>query len=83
MRWRLRSVRTSILLLVLVPVLSLIGIYVFAIGSTASNAVNLSRANSVRNALGNPVAAFMAQLTTERLLAIVYMSSPSGANLAS
>ena len=82
MRWRLRSVRTSILLLVLVPVLSLIGIYVFAIGSTASNAVNLSRANSVRNALGNPVAAFMAQLTTERLLAIVYMSSPSGSNLA-
>jgi signal transduction histidine kinase len=82
MRWRLRSVRTSILLLVLVPVLSLIGIYVFAIGSTASNAVNLSRANSVRNALGDPVAAFMAQLTTERLLAIVYMSSPSGANLA-
>ena len=82
MRWRLRSVRTSILLLVLVPVLSLVGIYVFAIGSTASNAVNLSRANSVRNALGNPVAAFMAQLTTERLLAIVYMSSPSGANLA-
>ena len=52
MRWRLRSVRTSILLLVLVPVLSLIGIYVFAIGSTASNAVNLSRANSVKNALG-------------------------------
>jgi signal transduction histidine kinase len=82
MRWRLRSVRTSILLLVLVPVLSLIGIYVFAIGSTASNAVNLSRANSVKNALGLPMAAFMAQLSTERLLAIVYMSSPSGANLA-
>ena len=47
MRWRLRSVRTSILLLVLVPVLSLIGIYVFAIGGTASAPVNLSRANSV------------------------------------
>src|SRR6266516_6743474 len=82
MRWRLRSVRTSILLLVLVPVLSLIGIYVFAIGSTASNAVNLSRANSVKNALGDPMAAFMAQLSTERLLAVVYMSAPSGANLA-
>jgi signal transduction histidine kinase len=82
MRWRLRSVRTRILLLVLVPVLSLIGIYVFAIGSTASNAVNLSKANSVKNALGLPMAAFMAQLSTERLLAIVYMSSPSGANLA-
>jgi signal transduction histidine kinase len=82
MRWRLRSVRTRILLLVLVPVLSLIGIYVFAIGSTARDAVNLARANSVKNAIGDPIAAFMAQLSTERLLAVVYMSSPSGANLA-
>jgi signal transduction histidine kinase len=82
MRWRLRSVRTSILLLVLVPVLSLIGIYVFAIGSTARDAVNLSRANTVKNTLGEPIAGFMAQLSSERLLAIVYMSSPSGANLA-
>ena len=40
MRWRLRSVRTRILLLVLVPVLSLIGIYVFALDRfTASLAV--------------------------------------------
>jgi signal transduction histidine kinase len=82
MRWRLRSVRTRILLLVLVPVLSLVGIYVFAIGSTARDAVNLSRANAVKNAVGNPIAAFMNQLSTERLLAIVYMASPSGANLA-
>src|SRR6266516_4123638 len=82
MRWRLRSVRTSILLLVLVPVLSLIGIYVFAIGSTARDAVNLSGANAVKNAVGDPIAAFMTQLSTERLLAVVYMSAPSGANLA-
>jgi len=82
MRWRLRSVRTRILLLVLVPVLSLIGIYVFAIGSTARDAVNLSKANTVKNTLGEPIAVFMSQLSSERLLAIVYMSSPSGANLA-
>src|SRR5215831_20861560 len=82
MRWRLRSVRTRILLLVLVPVLSLIAIYVFAIGSTAREAVNLSRANTVKNSLGEPIAGFMTQLSRERLLAIVYMSSPSGANLA-
>jgi signal transduction histidine kinase len=63
-------------------VLSLIGIYVFAIGSTARDAVNLSRANAVKNAVGDPIAAFMNQLSTERLLAIVYMASPSGANLA-
>jgi signal transduction histidine kinase len=63
-------------------VLSLIGIYVFALGSTARDAVNLTRANSVKNAVGDPIAAFMNQLSTERLLAIVYMASPSGANLA-
>ncbi len=82
MRWRLRSVRTRILLLVLVPVLSLVGIYAFALSTTARDAVNLAKANTVKNTVGNPVAAFMAQVTTERTLAILYMSAPTGANLA-
>ena len=82
MRWRLRSVRTRILLLVLVPVLSLVGIYAFAIATTARDAVNLAKANTVKNTVGDPVAAFMAQVTTERTLAILYMSAPTGANLA-
>jgi signal transduction histidine kinase len=82
MRWRLRSVRTRILLLVLVPVLSLVGIYAFAISTTARDAVNLAKANTVKNTVGDPVAAFMAQVTTERTLAILYMSAPTGANLA-
>lgn len=82
MKWRLRSVRTRILLLVLVPVLSLIGIYVFAIGTTARSAVSLSKANAVKSTVGDPVAAFMAQLGAERMLAIEYMSAPTGANLA-
>jgi len=82
MRWRLRSVRTRILLLVLVPVLSLVGIYAFAIGTTARDAVNLAKANTVKNTVGDPIAAFMAQLGTERMLAIGYMSDTTGANLA-
>jgi signal transduction histidine kinase len=82
MRWRLRSVRTRILLLVLVPVLSLVGIYAFAISTTARDAVNLARANTVKNTVGDPIAAFMAQLGTERMLAIGYMSATTGANLA-
>jgi signal transduction histidine kinase len=82
MRWRLRSVRTRILLLVLVPVLSLIGIYAFAVGITAKDAVSLARANTVKSTLGNPAGAFLAQVGIERMLAIVYMSAPSGANLA-
>jgi signal transduction histidine kinase len=82
MRWRLRSVRTRILLLVLVPVLSLVGIYAFAIGSSASDVFTLAKANTVKNTIGDPVAAFMAQLSAERMLAIGYMSDTTGANLA-
>ena len=82
MRWRLRSVRTRILLLVLVPVLSLVGIYAFAVGITARDAVSLARANTVKSTLGDPAGAFLAQVGIERMLAIVYMSAPSGANLA-
>ena len=82
MRWRLRSVRTRILLLVLVPVLSLVGIYAFAISTTARDAVNLGKANTVKNTVGDPIAGFMAQLGTERMLAIGYMSATTGANLA-
>jgi signal transduction histidine kinase len=82
MRWRLRSVRTRILLLVLVPVLSLVGIYAFALSTTAGDVVTLSKANTVKNTVGDPVAAFMAQLSTERMLAIEYMSDTTGANLA-
>ena len=44
MSLRLRSIRQRILLLVLVPVLSLIGLYAFATSITASNAINLARA---------------------------------------
>src|SRR5215468_10158047 len=82
MRWRLRSVRTRILLLVLVPVLSLIGVYAFAVSITARDAVALSKANTVKSTIGDPAGAFLAQVGVERMLAIVYMSAPSGANLA-
>ena len=82
MRWRLRSIRTRILLLVLVPVLSLVGVYAFAVSTTARDAVNLARANTVKNATGDPTGAFLAQLDNERTLAIVYLSAPTGANLA-
>jgi signal transduction histidine kinase len=82
LRWRLRSVRTRILLLVLVPVLSLVGVYAFAVSITARDAVSLSKANTVKNALGVPAGAFLAQVGIERMLAVVYMSAPSGANLA-
>jgi signal transduction histidine kinase len=79
---RLRSIRQKILLLVLVPVLSLIGLYVFALGLTARNAINLSRTNTLKNATAVPAGNFITALESERVLALVYLTRPTGANLA-
>ena len=79
---RLRSIRQKILLLVLVPVLSLIGLYIFALSLTARNAINLSRTNTLKNATAVPAGNFITTLETERVLALVYLSRPTGANLA-
>jgi signal transduction histidine kinase len=78
----LRSIRQKILLLVLVPVLSLIGLYIFALGLTARNAINLSRTNTLKNATAVPAGNFITTLEAERVLALVYLSRPTGANLA-
>ncbi len=79
---RLRSIRQKIVLLVLVPVLSLIGLYVFALSLTAKNAINLSRTNTLKNATALPAGNFVSALEAERVLALVYLSRPTGANLA-
>ncbi len=79
---RLRSIRQKILLLVLVPVLSLIGLYIFALGLTARNAINLSRTNTLKNATALPAGNFITALEAERVLALIYLSRPTGANLA-
>jgi signal transduction histidine kinase len=63
-------------------VLSLVGIYAFAVGITARDAVSLAKANTVKSTTGDPTGAFLAQVGIERMLAVVYMSAPSGANLA-
>ena len=79
---RLRSIRQKILLLVLVPVLSLIGLYIFALGLTGRNAINLSRTNTLKNATAVPAGNFITALEAERVLALIYLSRPTGANLA-
>jgi signal transduction histidine kinase len=63
-------------------VLSLVGLYAFATSITATDAINLARSSTAKNATGEPTGAFVAQLDAERLLAIVYLSAPTGANLA-
>jgi hypothetical protein len=79
---RLKSIRQRILLLVLVPVLALIGLYAFATSITARDAINLQRTNTLKDATGTPVGAFLSAINVERPLAMVYLSSPSATNLA-
>jgi signal transduction histidine kinase len=79
---RLRSIRLRIFLLVLVPVLSLIALYAFATFITARGALTLSQASTIKSVTGQPTGAFLGQVDAERPLAIVYLSSPTGASLA-
>ena len=79
---RLRSIRTRIFLLVLLPVLSLIALYGFATFLTARGALNLGQASTIKSATGEPIGAFLTQIDAERPLAVVYLSAPTGANLA-
>ena len=79
---RLRSIRTRIFLLVLLPVLSLIALYGFATFLTARGALNLGQASTIKSATGEPIAGFLTQIDAERPLAVVYLSAPTGANLA-
>ncbi len=82
MSWHIRSVRTRILLLVLVPVLSLFGLYLFTIGIAGKDALNLARARALKTATSEPVSNFLGQLDTERVFSVLYLSAPSPGNLA-
>ena len=82
MSWHIRSVRARILVLVLVPVLSLFGLYLFSTGIAGKDALNLARARALKTATSAPVSNFLGQLDTERVFSATYLSAPSPGNLA-
>src|SRR5690348_555451 len=82
MSWHIRSVRARILVLVLVPVLSLFGLYLFTTGIAGKDALNLARARALKTATSEPVSNFLGQLDTERVTSAVYFSAPTPGNLA-
>jgi signal transduction histidine kinase len=82
MSWHIRSVRARILLLVLVPVLSLFGLYLFTTGIAGKDALNLARARALKTATSDPVSNFLGQLDTERVYSAIYLSAPTPGNLA-
>jgi hypothetical protein len=54
-------------ILVAIPILSLSGLYVFAAGSAARDAIKLRRTDSVKNVIGLPVGTLQVQPDTESL----------------
>jgi signal transduction histidine kinase len=74
---RRRSIRLRIFLLVVIPILSLIGMYAFAATITASDAISLSRSKSVFNTISLPSGLMESALDSERVYAVVYLADPA------
>jgi signal transduction histidine kinase len=73
---RHRSIRFRVAILIAVPVLSLIGLYLFAASFTLGNAIAQAHARTLRDDLGQPVSNFQLQLDRERQLAILGVQKP-------
>jgi signal transduction histidine kinase len=68
------SIRSRIVLLAAIPTISLVALYLFAVGITAGDALTLARANDYKNASGVPMFDLQAQVYAERglgLLAVI------------
>jgi methyl-accepting chemotaxis protein len=74
---RLRSIRARVLVLIIIPLLSLIGVYAFATTITASDAIKVVRATSIRAKIAVPIGFLSAQVQAERLIATMYLAAPT------
>jgi signal transduction histidine kinase len=72
-----RSIRLRIFLLVLIPLLSLLGLYIFAASITIGQALGESHSRSLKTDTGEPVGNFEAQAYAERRLAMIYAAAPA------
>ena len=81
-RFRYRSIRARTFFLVLMPLVSLVGLYIFATAEAANNAIALGRSTAVRDSIADPVGLFATQVQQERLAAGVFLARPSGQTAA-
>jgi signal transduction histidine kinase len=77
-----RSIRLRIFVLILIPLLSLIGLYVFAASITIGDAVNRAKATSLKNDTGLPAGTFQGLVVAERRVAVIYLAAPNQQFLA-
>jgi len=77
MRLGRASIRWTVFLLVLVPLVAAIAIYAYAVAGQFGTAIRLANAGKVSGATIRPVSAMVAALTSERDAAVGYILSPS------
>lgn len=70
------------LVLIIIPLLSLMGVYAFATTITASDAIKVVRATDIRDKVSVPIGFLSAQVQAERLIATMYLASPAPQYLA-
>jgi signal transduction histidine kinase len=79
---RHKSIRIRVILLVLIPLVSLIGVYSYATSTTVRTAVDLVRAGTVSEVTVKPTANLVKQIDAERSLAVTYLIDPTNTGLA-
>jgi signal transduction histidine kinase len=79
---RHKSIRLRVLLLILVPLLSLLGVYAFATTQTARQAIDLAHAGQVANVSVAPTSALITAVAAERSAAVLYLAVPTPKGLA-
>ncbi|WP_214409890.1 sensor histidine kinase [Sphaerisporangium fuscum] len=75
---RKRSIKFKILTLVLVPLVSLLGIWAFAATITIQSGLDLLRVQATYDNLVDPVGSLASQLQNERYESLVYLGSRTG-----
>src|SRR5260370_36858398 len=73
---RRRSIRLRIFFLVLIPLLSLLGLYIFVASITIGDALSEAPARALKNDTGTPVGNFEGQIDSERRVAMIYLAAP-------
>jgi signal transduction histidine kinase len=76
------SIRRRVSLLVFIPILSLAGIYAYAVGTTVGDALRLARATTVNVKLRQPNTDLQQALDLEGTYALFYVAVPNRSNLS-
>ena len=78
---RRRSIRTRIIVLVLVPVIALVGLYTIVLNLTLGNLLSLRNEAAIHQLLVLPVSDVQGAVGRERTYALQYLAKPDRANL--